>query len=185
MIRLILSNLQLKEVIVEQQIGALRAEIASANGQMIQGVCFIVLLMTASYIAAVITGKPELYKLVAMLSLTMVFFVARQDYIIHRAGAFIQLNEVETKYEGLIASELRQKHGVELTGGWETWKNSLRSRIFLLPPLDVLAAIGVFYILVCSQMALWQNHSRFVIATSMGILLGIITIPITAALAGK
>ena len=129
-----------------------------------------------------------------MLAVTATFFIARMDYMIHRAGSYIRYTETATKPE-----ELRQKYSAgsfnnsessERTNpstieSWESWKGRLKSRVTVLPVLDAFAPIAALYVIVCAVMFVWPGDHRFVLLSAEVFVLGIVAIPLSVQLAGK
>ena len=124
---------------IVKQIEYLRREIASRDSQLMAGVMVLAVLITAGYIAAVITQNQQLYRLPVMLLLTGIFFVARQEYLekriapwIVKAEAFVhQLGPTDSVPEGFV--------------NWEKYLASLKSRYLYLLPTDVLCGTAFFW----------------------------------------
>ena len=179
---------------IEQQVQKLRDEIAMTDANMLHGVYIIVVLMIAAYVAGVITNKAELYKLVLMLAVTAPFFIARMDYMIHRAGSYIRYTEAATTLEELRQKypagslnnpENREPKNSSSIESWESWKGNLKSRVTVLPVLDAFAPIAALYVIICAMMFIWPGDHRFVFISAGAFLLGIAAIPLSVQLAGK
>jgi hypothetical protein len=179
---------------IAQQVQKLREEIAMHDVNMMHGIYVIVALMIAAYIAAAISNKLEVYMLVLMLAMTTPFFVARQEYMIHRAGSYIRYTEAKAKLEelrakyppgGLNNPEVRQESTASETESWESWKGNLKSRVTILPALDLLAPIAVLYLILMSALALYPSSPTFTLSAAAGIVLGICAIPLVVMFAGK
>lgn len=134
----------------------LKKEIVDTNQQMIHGVFLFAILMVISYIGAVVTSKIELYQLVLVFAVSTSFWIAREDYLIHRAGAYIAKTEITQE-----------------AVGWENHKAGLKSR-FLMFPLDLFAALSLLWIVWMSAQNLFLlGQGRFVIVMITGIVSGI------------
>jgi hypothetical protein len=169
---------------VIRDITNLQEEIQSTNEQMIKGVFLVVFSIIICYIAAEALNKLQLHKLVLILAVTAVFWICREDYIIHRAGAYIQyaqeLGELEARAEAVEAGVVRQRTNIV---PWEESKQGLKSR-YLLLPIDLLAALAIFWILWQSGSALYAaGETRFVWASGCGVILGIALTGIMVVLA--
>ncbi len=166
---------------IAEQVAQRRQEIANADTTMMTAVFVIFSLTTTAYIAAVITGRPELYKLVFILGLTMVFFIARQELMIHRPAGYIKMTEqksVATK----VAEHPPEEDGIP---SWESYKDNLWSTKFLLGPLDILAGLGIIYMFYCSGAALWTDSRQFVYWCIAGTIGGIVAAIVAIVFAGK
>lgn len=119
----------------ERDVRKLQAEIKQNDKLMINGVFLTVLLMFACFIAATITGQMVLYQTIFMLAVGMVFWIARGDYLIHRAGDYIRTVEAQTE------------------SGWEKYLANLRSKPMLLIA-DLGSATGAAWLLYSSGKVL-------------------------------
>ena len=161
-----------------QQIAGRREEIARADTLLMIAVFLIFTLAIASYVAAVISGKTELHKLTLILVIALPFFVARQEYMIHRPAAWIKLVE-QTVPKQAVQTEPQN------VPNWETWKDSRTSRWALLPILDILAGFAALYVIYCSGAVLWTDYRQFVVWCIVSLLAGIGACIAAVPLAGQ
>lgn len=158
-----------QESVSQKDISALREEIEKQDKLMLGGVFLALALMVVSFIFAALSENILLYKLVGALAVSMVFWVARGDYMIHRAVAYIRLI---------------QEHQQEQVG-WEKAKFELRSTKLVLP-IDLLSATGIFWMLrQCAAALLQAGEVRFVYLCCAGVVAGIIAIVAMVILAQK
>ena len=145
----------------------LHQEIADQDRQMIHGVFLLAFCMIGSYNAATITQKVELYKLVCALAVTTTFWIARGDYMIHRAAAYVRT--IETKY----------------AGGWEEAKGKLHS-VKLMFFVDIFAALGLLWMLYdCREKMAALGAAGFANICIAGVVLGIAFTGLMVSLAQK
>jgi hypothetical protein len=179
---------------IAQQVQKLREEIAMHDTNMMHGVYLIVVLMIGVHLAKIVTNNKDAAKLVLMLAAGTPYFVARQDYMIHRAAAWILMAEAKLKLQDLrekyppgSLNEPRpvQTQTVSDIESWESWKANLKSRLIALPILDLLSPIAVMYIIFCSASFLWPTDRQFVITTCGMFVAGIGVIPVVIKFAGK
>jgi hypothetical protein len=153
--------------VMNEEISVIRQQIADADKQMIQGVFLIVALMIGAFIGAETTGKATLYKLVFVLAVTMTFWVARGDYLIHRAGAYIKNAEIDSGYD------------------WQTYLKSLKSRMLMFP-IDLLAASGLVWVLYrCYSELSRFGEKQFAVLCVLGVVGGILATVLLVQLAHK
>ncbi|MDB4940319.1 MAG: hypothetical protein JWO40_744 [Candidatus Doudnabacteria bacterium] len=146
----------------------LRKEIIEQDKLMINGVFLLAFSMFLSFIAAEMTLNVALYKFVYALGMTMVFWIARGDYSIHRIAAYI-----------------RSVEGEQQQSGWETAKAKLRSRKLMFF-VDIFAASGLLWMLYeCHGQMVLLGAERFANIASGCILLGIAFTVLMVTLAQK
>ncbi len=165
---------------IAKQIADRRLEIAQADALLMQAVFLIFALCIVSYIVAVATNKPELHKLTLVLVVALPFFVARQEYMIHRPAAWIKTVQHITSPPDV--STANQGSSVK---NWEERKDSLLSTKTLLPLLDILAGLAALYVLFCSSTVLWATDRTFVVWSIVGLVVSILTCIAGAKLSGK
>jgi hypothetical protein len=166
-----------------KQIADRRLEIAQADALMMQAVFLIFALCMASYVAATLSGKTELHKLVLVLVVTLPFFIARQEYMIHRPAEWIKTVQASlSTTETTVTEKQIEKATVQ---NWEAWKDSRYSTYVLLPLLDILAGLTALYVLYCSSAVLWPTDKPFVLWSGVGVIVGILSCIAGAKLAGK
>ncbi|MDP3741013.1 MAG: hypothetical protein Q8R08_01660 [bacterium] len=154
---------------IAQQIQYLRAEIAMRDSQLMAGVLVLAALIVASYIAAAVTEKPNLYKLPILLLVTGVFFVARQDHLEHRIVPWINMVEK--------ATESKTVETASVIPSWEKYHASLRSRMLFLLPIDLLCALAFFWIFIDSARALIKaNDASFVWWSGAGLVVALASV---------
>ncbi len=164
---------------ISKQIADRRLEIAQADALLMQAVFLIFALCIISYIVAIATNTPELHKLTLVLVVALPFFVARQEYMIHRPATWIKTVQHATPPQDVSAANQGSIRN------WEEWKDSLVSTKILLPLLDILAGFAALYVLFCSSTVLWATDRTFVIWSVVGLIAGILACVAGAKLAGK
>jgi hypothetical protein len=169
---------------IAQQIQKLRDEIISHNSDMMAGMRMITSVMVLLFIAATVIGNLDLYSLVLVAAVTIPLFVARQDYLIHRAAAYIRYVEEDAKPKMVIFAEQDARKQQVLS--WETWKGNLKSRKWLLPILDLSSPM-----LAATMAAMATNVLRHAGYITIGylcwvlIVIGIVIVALTPSLAAK
>lgn len=107
------------------------------------------------------TRMAELLMLTVMLVLAIPYSAVRTDYLEPRAGGWIKEVEQQIREqapEGSLERELE---------GWENWKAKRRYKWFLMPFVDLCAALIILYIFYKCEARLWYefHQYRFVKAT--------------------
>ncbi len=118
---------------IVKQIEYLRNEIAIRDSQLMAGVMLIAVMMVACYMAAVISNNCSLYRLLAMLLLGGIFFVARQEHLEKRNAPWI--SKAETVLQSGATGVPRG------FVNWEDYLKTLKSRQFYLFPTDLLCGL--------------------------------------------
>lgn len=125
-----------------EDIRKLNAEIAGNNQLLFQGLFLLLVFMFSAFLAHALTKKPVLAELLMVLVVSGVWFVVRQELMIHSPAKWIVkaqtvLADIETKRVPVF--ELR---------GWETDRKAFWFRPIMLSLSDVLAASMVWYFLI-------------------------------------
>jgi hypothetical protein len=149
-----------------QQIANLRLEIAAAIWQLTIGMWLITALAVLVYLLAATMDNDKHYLLTMVLITSGLFFVAREDYLIHRPAGFIRAMET-------AATASTQQ-------SWEFYKNSLVSTYAFLPILDVLSGLVWIYLFWDGAAALRKSdrhtdintNRRFLFFTTAGFFIG-------------
>ncbi len=151
----------------QQDVSYLQKMIGDVNAQMIMGVLVVFALTSVAFMAATITGKIELYKLVFVFAVAMSFWVAREDYLIHRNAASIKVLQEQIRREGEWERSSSARTAEQL-------KDELKSR-YLMFPLDLLAASAMFWMLYSSGKALSESGDfGFAIVAGIMIVSGVL-----------
>ena len=152
-----------------RQVEHLRQEMVLTFFGLSMGLLIMGGMAIGAYIAAVATGKQELYRLMVILIIGTLFFAAKNDYVGHRCGAWIALVEpyLVSGNENIPVPP------------WEQWKAALMGTKVLLPTLDILMALPFIWVLLVWQVPAVAQMTDYQFAWLAGILtvLGIASIP--------
>jgi hypothetical protein len=174
----VISRRQIVSVDISKEIANRVAEIAALNREMLDGVFYIFLAIVAAFIAASITGKVELHKLVMVLAVSIPFWIDRPDFFIHRNAAYIKEAQAATAAQG---EQTQQSARVV---PYEEWKKARwKSNAFVLP-IDLIAAIAIVWMIWTSGAFLvGVNEAAFVRNCAITLVIGILLIPVSIKLA--
>lgn len=159
-----------------RQVEYLRQEIVLTLATMSLGILVIAGMAVGAYIAAVATGRQELYRLMFILIVGALFFAAKNDYVVHRCGAWIEL----------VEPYLVSGTDKITVPPWEEWKAARMGTKFLLPVLDVLMALPLIWILLVWQVPAVAAMTNYQFAWLAGVLavMGVASIPVAVKLSG-
>lgn len=168
----------------QDQIKGRREEIVDAQRLMVPGVAAGLALCIITFVGAVATGNTKLYELVMMVIITVTFFTAAVQYMIHRSAGWIKyIGGAAEKSESVVSVP-----GANVTVNlldWEDWKDSRRSTYSLWPVLVLGVAAAPGYVLYESIVVLWYRNFTFLKWSIAGVAIGILANILTPWLARK
>jgi hypothetical protein len=147
----------------QQDVIKLQNEINTVNLIMLAGVLIGVIMIFACFVAAEATGKTIFHEAALLLGVTVVFWVARSEVMIHRPVPYINMVQDANGNEARLA----------LIPSWEKYlaKRNTRKLTFIL---DIAAGIAFFWIFIrAGKVMVGEGQAFWVWVYGGGIAAGI------------
>ncbi len=152
---------------LERDMTANKAEIHQTLTSMMQGVYITAALIIAGYMLTNRNDAQEIRRVCLLLGVSLTFLVAQGDHKIFRLANWIRTAE---KYPNMVQR-------------WEMHKAMLRSRMVVMPICDVGMAAAPLYVVFRLLAAGYASDPIFLGFAVIGLILGIVMIPIGQKLA--
>lgn len=146
------------------QVPMLRDEVLAQLGFLNYGMFIGMACMVAAYLVGQISErKTECNRLVLILAITMGFWIAKSDFMIHQLGSYIRLIQ-----ESLPATTPQP------LPYWDTWRGSLKARPIMMPIVDFGSGLVPLFLVWLSSRQLWRHGQRwFVVIALCGVVFSI------------
>lgn len=167
--------------LIFRELAERRLEIVLADLLMHLALYLFMFAAMSLYVVAVLTDKTKIYQLIPVLMISILgFAAARGEFMIHRPGGHVRYVENELPESEIVIGKSGQP-----IQRWETWK-AARKNTWLIVVIDFVGAAVLLFILFQAQHALWlRGQHKFVVTTTMLIVLAAAAIPKVVTMAPK